>query len=205
MEARMKYFIALTGLLALLLSSCSAQTPPTVDPAQIQASALAGANTIVAMTQAALPTVIPSPIPTDTPLPSPTSMLEAPTAIPVAPAATASPQSGEDNCVHALNVAGAGPTHRTLIKNQTSATVSLSLNLYKPNSFGECGAISYANLHKGDQLMAELPSGYWYAYMWASAGKKNFTQSISFFVQPAQFDKLELCLRTDNIKYAPSC
>ncbi len=199
----MKTFKILIGLLALLLNACNAQTPPTIDPAQIQASADVMVKTAISMTQTAIPTNTPSPIPTDTPFLSPTPTLEA-TTLSAASTQTALPKSEGNDCRHALDLGGAGPTHRTVIKNQTSTAVNLSLNLYKPNAFGACGAISYANLRKGDQVTAELPSGYWYAYMWG-IGKSKFSLGKSFFVQPAQFDKLELCLRTNVIKYAPHC
>ncbi len=191
------------GLFALLLNACSTPTSPTIDPAQVQASAAAMAKTAISMTQAAIPTNTPSPIPTDTPFPSPTPTLEA-TMLSAALTWTNTPQSKGDDCRHALDLGGAGPTHRTVIKNQTGTTVNLSLNLYKPNAFGACGAISYANIGKRKEITVELPAGYWYAYMWGT-GKNKFSLGGSFFVQPAHSDKLELCLRTNVIKYAPHC
>ena len=206
----MKHILFLVILVAFLLSGCGAQATPTIDPAQVQASAAAAASTMMAQTQAAIPpTAIPTDTPQDTPtpLPSPTPILQPtldtsagfPTVAP-----TTAPSSGNSSCVQALDVAQAGPTHRTLIRNESNATINLSLNLYKPNQFGQCGAISFGGLSKGSTVMANLPAGYWSAYAWAT-GAKPFTVSGSFFVQPAQFDKLELCIRSDSIKYAQSC
>lgn len=202
----MKQLFAI-GLLALLLNSCGAQAAPTVDPVQVQASAAAAAATMLAGTQAAIPT---NPAATDTPQSSPTPLpsptLEAlPTAVSLPAMPTAVPQSGQGGCVHPLAVGDAGPTHDTLIKNESDATINLSLNLYKPNAFGECGSISYANLTKNASVMAHLPAGYWFAYAWATANGKSFHSSGSFFVQPAQFDKLEVCVRSQNIVYSPAC
>ena len=201
----MKHFMFAAGLLALLLNACGSPAVATIDPAQVKASAIAAAATIVASTRAAIPTETPSPLPTETPLPSPTSLFP-PTLDPLAGfAPTATSQGGEGTCAHALDVGGAGRTHQTLIKNETTGVVNLSLSLYKVNTFGQCGYLYYGNLHKNSSVMAQLPAGYWSAYAWATTKNKNFTAGGSFFVQPAQFDKLELCVRTERIVYSPQC
>ncbi len=79
--------------------------------------------------------------------------------------------------------------------------INLSLNVYKSNLFGECGAISCAGMGKNDSETVGLPSDDWYAYAWASSGK-NFTVSGSFYVQPSYYQTLQLCIRADVIKYA---
>jgi hypothetical protein len=89
--------------------------------------------------------------------------------------------------------------------NQSGATVNISLTLYKPNAFGQCGSVSFANIGGNSNVMANLPSGYWYAYAWATAKGKSFTVSGSFYAQPSVFDKLELCIRSRLIKYTPQC
>jgi hypothetical protein len=99
----------------------------------------------------------------------------------------------------------AGPKHPVVIKNETGGTINLSLNLYKPNAFGECGALSYAGVTKNDSIDVGLPSGYWYAYAWARAKGKNFTVDGSFYVQPAQSLKMELCVRENNMVFAMAC
>lgn len=203
--------IPLVLLLSVLLSACGAQATPTISPADVQSTAMAGALTVIAQTKAAIPTNTPeptatnTPVSTDTPIPSPTievptlsSLL--PTIVPTKPATS----NGTDDCLHPLNTGEAGPTHDTLVKNQSGGSIILSLNLYKKNEFGQCGAISY-NLNKGDSVMANLPAGYWYAFAWMTIKGKQSSSSGSFFVQPAQFDKLELCVRKDNIVYGPSC
>ncbi len=205
----MKTSLVLATLLALLLSACSAQPAPTSDPSVVQTSAAAAAQTMVAATQAAVPTNTPTPVPSPTTAPSPTAIvlptLLSPDQAPTAAVPAAATQSGETNCVHPLDMGSAGPSHRTLIMNQTTATVNISLNLYKPNAFGQCGSISYANVTKGSNVMANLPSGYWFAYAWATGKGKNFTITGSFYVQPAVFDKLELCVRSSVLKYTPQC
>lgn len=201
----MKKLIAISMLMVVLLSACGAQTPTTPTP-DVLATANAAASTMIALTQAAIPTATLIP-PTDTPFPTPTIAPTLPlpptSSIPtIMPTFTAS--AGTDNCIHPLNVGEAGPTHRTLVKNQTGGSVNLSLNLYNINAFGQCGAIS-TSLGKNDSTMVELPAGDWYAYAWVTKGQKQYSASGSFFVQPAQFDKIELCIREDNIVYKPQC
>ena len=208
------------GLSALLLSACGGPAAPTFDPAQVQASAMAQAGTLMAQTEAALPTNTPTLEASPTPLTTPTPLVaDTLQAIPTtsdqstsgqpAPDALATPtdasQAGTTNCVKPLDMGTAGKKHDTLIKNESSGNVNLSLNLYKPNQFGECGAISYAGVTKNDSIDAQLPAGYWFAYSWGVRNGTNFKATGYFFVQPAVFDKLELCIRDTLIVYKAQC
>ena len=203
----MKYFMFVTGLLALLLSACG--SPAAVNPAQVQASVEAAVGTTVAMTRAALATDTPAPLPTDTPVPSPIPTLfptlDPLATLPTSVNLTATSQGGAGSCLHPLDTGQAGPGHPHLIKNETAGPVSLSLNLYQPNAFGQCGSISFGNISKNGSVTAELPAGYWYAYAWARSKESSFTTSLSFYVQPAQFLKLELCVRDGKIVYKQTC
>src|SRR5213083_450960 len=89
----MKHFSTFTIVLAIamIISACGAPTAPTVNPVDVQNTAVAAAFTVVAETQAAIPTVTSLPatepptqtsLPTNTPLALPT--LEATfTAVPI--------------------------------------------------------------------------------------------------------------------------
>lgn len=77
----MKKFVFLIVLGAVLLSACGPATPPptpTMSIADIQATSVSMVWTMVAQTQAAMPTATPlptetpTPVPTNTPFPSPT-------------------------------------------------------------------------------------------------------------------------------------
>ena len=195
----MKSVWKILGGVSVLLAACSPQASPTVDPVLVQATAAEMARIMLTQTQEALP---PTAIPTNTtkPTASPVLGLTATLAVP-----TATAQGDTSNCLHPLSVGAAGPTHPTLIRNQTGGTVNLSLNLYEKNAFGECGAISYANLGKNSSVMAGLPSGKWFAYAWAATPKESFKVRGSFFVQPAVFSKIELCVRQAVITYKPEC
>jgi hypothetical protein len=203
----MKYFMFVAVLCAFVLSACGAQPVPTVDPAQVQASAVAQANTIVALTQVAMPTDTPtleaSPTPLDTPTP-PFDQSTLPT-LDLSGSPTSTSQGSTTNCVKPLDMGAAGKKHDTLIKNESSGTINISLNLYKPNEFGECGAISYAGVTKNDSITVGLPAGYWFAYAWGTHNGTSFKTTGYFFVQPAQFLKIELCVRDGLIVYKPTC
>jgi len=146
-----KIFI-ISSVMAFVLCACGATTPPTVDPAQVQASALAVANTMYAQTQAAIP---PTLVSTDTPQPSPTPL---PTSTPPAllplttdtPLAVQNPptNASSDSCNGPLtNNPKAAPDAGKIgtnikIVNTTKATVKVSLYL-NLNKQGECGYKGY--------------------------------------------------------------
>jgi hypothetical protein len=191
------------GTLVYMLASCAPRTVPTPGAAEVQTSAAVLAATMIAWTQEALPpTLIPAATlaPSATPLPTLSLNPYATIASP-----TGGSQTGEDNCRHSLDTGQAGPLHKTLVRNETSGTANLSLSLYKKNAFGQCGTMYLADLGKNSSAMAQLPSGSWYAYAWGTLKKGNFKSSGSFFVQPAQFAKIELCIREANIVYKPQC
>ena len=184
----MKYFIFVAGLLALLLGACSSPAAAT-DPAQAQTSVAASAEAAVTITSSAIPTETPEPLPTQTPLPSP----------------TVTAQSTEDNCRHALDTGEAGQTHSTLIKNETTGTISVSLTLYKKNAFGQCGYIVVSNMSGNSSDTADLPAGSWSAYAWAKGKGNTAIGSGSFVVQPALSRKMEVCVRSGKIVYQSQC
>ena len=153
--------IALT--LALIISACSnAPSEPIVSAEDIQATAVAAAFTIVAQTQAAIPTntpvpptdtPVPTPIPSDTPLPPPTldpAVVPTFTSLP--------PTAGGDPCNKPLSGSVSGYPTKIRLSNQTkgSLVVSLYLNL---TPFGECGYRGY-NLEKnGTITITDLVTG----------------------------------------------
>jgi hypothetical protein len=138
----MKRILFVVAILALMLSACGPQATPTIDPALVQASAMAAANTMVAMTQAAIPTATPVP---PTPVPSPT-LEPSPTPIPLptlsaqaSPTITAnSSGSGSDPCNGPMANNGGPDIKNVRIFNENAVPITLSLYLNK-NVFAECG------------------------------------------------------------------
>ncbi len=90
-----KVMLTLTALMVLLSSACGAKAVPTVAPSQVQASIVAMANTMVAITQAAMPTKTPVP-PTDTPTvtPQPAATIPPLPTVAASPTVVASVNSG---------------------------------------------------------------------------------------------------------------
>ncbi|MBI3164073.1 MAG: hypothetical protein IPG44_18400 [Anaerolineales bacterium] len=165
-----KKIIPTLALLAVILTACGGQpAEPTLAPDQVQGTAISAALTMVAMTQAAIPTNTPlppteapspTPLPTFTPLPSPTPDFAL---LPTATQAAAS-SGGEDNCLHPINRGEAGPTSNIRFENETGGTVTLSLNL-RTNQHGQCGAETYI-IKKNEKLTIAMPKGEYWAYAW---------------------------------------
>ncbi len=171
----MKILLSLAPALALLATAACAPAKPTQDPASIQASAVAAANTMVALTQAAVPTetpVPPTPPDTPTPLPSPTLLalptlslaIQTPAGAPV-PAAGAT----SDTCNGPMAPKPAGPMATVGIKNGTDGSVVLSLYLQK-TTFGECGYVYY-DLSPKQSVSASLPQGCYFGGAFVTSPK----------------------------------
>lgn len=145
--------------ISLLVSACAPEVVPTTSAADVQNTAVAAAFTIVAETQAAMPTATPLP---PTPTASPTPMAtNTPISLPTL-AATLTPVSSSgtnsDPCNRPLGAEVAGRPTTIRLVNETKGPVvaSLYLNL---TPFGECGFRGY-NLGKGDSvLIKDLPQG----------------------------------------------
>jgi hypothetical protein len=174
----MKYLTFVLTLSALLLSACGSKAAPTVDPVQVQASALAAAGTMIAETQAAIP---PTAAPTDTPQPTPTDLasptpLTLPTlaAFPTAAAAPTASGAGS-SCSGPISNKPSGPLSPNVrIVNSTKSLVTISLYLDK-NKFGECGYKSYV-IAAGQSINLNyvLPFGCYTSYAFSQDPRKPF-------------------------------
>lgn len=202
----MKRFIfAIAAIISFLLSACGGQTAaePTVSAGDIQATAVAAAFTIVAETQAAIPTNTPLP-PTETPSPTP---LPTDTPLPTAtidplvfPTATAVQQSSGNTDPCNAPLPGSIEGHPTKIKiwNHTNINkVRVSLYLNK-TPFGECGFATVPALGKNDsQTFYNLVQGSYYLYAWTDDGKIN--ASASGFINNPDLWTFEI--RENNILF----
>ncbi len=192
--------------LAVALSAC-APAAPTVDPANIQASAVAAANTMVALTLAAVPTATPLP---PTPLPSPTP-LPLPTLPPLLnqPTATKATSSSGGECNQLFDVGASGPKAPIVIQNTTKGPITVSMGINRKNTFGQCGYISWANIPKGNSISVSVPLGhtnmgdacYW-AYAWINDPKHQTTVSDGGYCIDSQA-KWTLTVSYDKIKLTP--
>jgi hypothetical protein len=204
----MKNLIYFSLLAAMLLAACGAPATPTMSPADVQATAFSSASTMVALTEAAIPTATPLP-PTSTPTATlaVTNTIQAPPtsatlSLPPTLAPT-KPAGGTDTCIKPLNLGEAGPTSPVVIHNESGGSLNLSLNLWKPNAFGQCGALSYSNVAKGATISVQLPGGSWFAYAWISLKGGSSEASGSFVIQQGFEEKQNLIIDKDVITLRP--
>jgi hypothetical protein len=178
--------LTIITFLMLLLSACSARAVPTVDPALVQASAVAAASTMLAMTQAAMPTETPVPptvAATETPQPTPTIPV-LPTN-PVLPSPTVvTSSSGGGECSGPIIISKGEIQTTIVINNKTN--VLLGVSLYLPtNSWGDCGFWSSpAGIPANSSTEVSLPASNscYHVTAWTLAGKPNFVNGNSFCV-----------------------
>lgn len=191
-------------LLTLMVSSCSAPAAPTIDAASVQSTSVAAAFTLVAQTQAALPTntiVPPTETPTQTPLPTNTPTLESiatPTEISLPtdlPLPTSTPQSaGNDPCNHAL-VTWQGPSASFTMVNETKPQGNVILMMSVVTELGECGWLHiYSDSFTG-------PIGNYSAGAFVN-GPKNFKVFGAFRIKEGGW---KIIVRNDVITAQGSC
>jgi hypothetical protein len=138
---------------------------------------VAAAFTVVAETQAAIPTNTPIP-PTDTPSPTPIST-ETPVLLPTLEASptTASQSGGGDPC--ATRVLSAPKGRETIIRivNLTKVAVTVSIYLNETASHGECGYRAYTLGKNDDVVITDLVQGCYNLWAWSDDPKGRFNSS----------------------------
>ena len=181
MKNKLKYII--TIIMVIILSACGPTPAPTMSAADIQGTAVSAAWTVVAMTQAAIPTATPipptetpspTPLPTFTPLPLPTS------AFPTQPVLGATPMGGgpTPNPCNAPVASGA-PGHKIRVKflNKSGGNVNLSFGLIEKTEFGECGVYQFSFAQNESPVVEVLEGCYW-GYAWITGKKPSTSSSI---------------------------
>ena len=177
----MKSFSVLTLVLMIALSTsgCGAKAtpPPTVNPLDLQSTIVAAAFTVVAETQAAIPTatpIPPTPTFTDTPVPTNT--------IPPLPASgvTLTPvpngnSGGGDPCVNkVLPAVLQGETVKIRINNSTKAALAISVYLNQTVPQSVCGYRTY-NVDPGQSVVInDLVEGCYTLWAWNPDPKDYF-------------------------------
>lgn len=208
--------ILLTGVVFLLLASaCAPQGIPTANPVDIGHTAEAAALTMVAETQAAVPTSTPVPPtetasptqpPTSTPLPLPTSGTPgsiptgAPTSTQQAPPVQSQPTSSsgggstQDVCNQPLT-SWQGPTANFSIANQTQPEGTIVLSMYVVTDLGQCGyLIITGNSFSG-------PIGNYSAGAFIT-GKQNFKAFGTFRISEGNWS---IVVKNDSIEARGGC
>jgi hypothetical protein len=139
-----------------------------------------------------LPTFTPAPLIAAPPTLPPLNIAATPTIAVIAPAAPSDP----NNCLKPLNLAEAGPAKNIVVQNQTQSTVNVSLNLYKPNSFGQCGSLSF-QLAKGGTRTVKAASGYWYAFAWVLDPPSQV--GVNFVINPGPAAGGKIVITKDKV------
>ena len=173
--------LAQTLVITLIVSACSArivpQAEPTTNLADQQATAVAAALTIIAETQAAIPTATQppptataadTPIPTNTFIPLPTQ----------GPDSTASPVGGvnpDDPCIYKLLPENlTGNKIKIRIDNPTKGTLMLSVNLQQNGPQGVCGYRGYMLAPADSLVITDLVEGCYTLWAWNPEPKDYF-------------------------------
>jgi len=171
-------------LIAMLISACGAPAAPTLQANDVQNTAVAAAFTMVAETQAAIPTATPlpptepptqTPLPTDTPLPLPTSATSAVISSPTT--ASVSSNSGSDPCATRVLSAPEGKETTIKIVNTTKLGVTVSIYLNETASKGACGYRGYTIAKNDSVVITDLVQGCYNLWAWSDNAKGKFNSS----------------------------
>jgi hypothetical protein len=194
----LKKILPILLALTVLLAACAPLGTPTMASSDAQNTAVSAVWTMAAETQLANPTTTPLP-PTAISSPTLTPARVIPTLEQLILPTTTTVPSDPNNCNKTLNVGDAGPMKNIRIENENKGQVNLSLNLYKPNEFGQCGSLSYI-IKSGEKRKVSIPSGYWYAYSWTLDPPS--TASKSFYIGPSGSDDLlRIVIKKDVIAW----
>ncbi len=176
----MKKMFILALTVTFLLGACGPEPEPTLSAADVQATALAAAQTMIAETQAAIPTATPipptetaspTPLPTATSILLPTQALELPTTLPPVQPTAADICNDPKHLIPGVD----GPKTKYLIVNENKVPMNGSLYLNK-TPHGECGYRGFS-IPKNGSIVLELPIGCYSAWAWSTDPKKPINVS----------------------------
>lgn len=179
----MKRISILTQIFAitLIVSACGVrvvpQAAPTINPVDLQVTAISAASTIIAETQAAIPTATPpsptatvtnTPVPTNTFIPLPTEGV----------ASTPNPggNSGPaDPCINkVLPDSLTGEKIKIRIDNPTKGTINLSVYLQQSKPQGVCGYRAFVLAPQDSLVITDLVEGCYTLWAWNPEPKDYF-------------------------------
>ena len=170
----MKWFSIPTLVLMIMLitSACGPQAAPvepTINPVDLQSTIAAAAFTVIAQTQAAIPTATPPPPTatfTNTPAPTDTVPPLPPSEETFTPAPNGN-SGGGDPCVDKVLPASLqGEPIRIRIDNSTRAALSVSVYLQQTTPQSECGYRSYTLAPGEYVLINDLVEGCYTLWAW---------------------------------------
>jgi hypothetical protein len=186
-------------IVATILTACGGQeAPPTLSVADVQGTAVSAAFTIVAETQAAIPTSTPIPpteTPTQTPLPTETP-ITLPTIAVIATNTLAS--AGGDPCATRVLGKPLGQATTIKIQNNVRGRVRVSLYLNETTSHNECGYRSYDLARNGSVVITDLVYGCYSLWAWNLDGDSFNSSGYGCINNP---DKWTFTITEDTIKF----
>ena len=164
-------------LITLIMSACGAQATPTVNAVDIQNTISAAAFTVVAATQAAIPTATPPP-PTATFTDTPAATNTLPPLPTLEGTFTSVPSSNsgtEDPCINQpLPATLQGETVKIRIHNSTRATLALSIYLSQTLPQIVCGYRTYTITPGQHLVFNDLVEGCYTLWAWNPDPKDYF-------------------------------
>ena len=198
----------LTAILVttLILSACGgAPAAPTINAVDVQNTAVAAAFTMIAETEAAIPTAtsLPptetpteTPLPTNTPLPLPTlNVTLTSTTAPV----SSNTSTGGDPCATRVLSSPKGKETTIRIVNDTKVNVTVSIYLNETAAHGACGYRTYTLSRFDDVVFNDLIQGCYNLWAWSDDPKGKFSSSGYGCINNP--DKWTFTIRESNIKF----
>lgn len=203
----MKQFVfsSLMIVLVLTISACGAPAVPTVSSADVQHTAEAAAFTMVAQTQAAIPTATPLPpteIPTQTPAFTDTPIALPTQGSPVATIASGNAANGAatvDPCSNRVLSAPQGKPTTIRIVNTTNVAISVSMYLNETAGHGACGWRQYNLSKHNDIVITDLVQGCYNLWAWSDVAGHKFNSSGGGCINNP--DKWTFEVTTGSIKF----
>jgi hypothetical protein len=174
----MKRISILSPVLAvtLILGACNTKATPTTNPVDVQSTMVAAASTLIAETQAAIPTATLSPTATIANTPAPTATIPPLPTLGATFTASPSVNSGAgDPCINTILPAPlTGEKIQIRIDNPTKSTINVSVNLQESSPGSVCGYRSYSLIAGQSLVITDLVEGCYSLWAWNPDPKDYF-------------------------------
>ena len=171
----------LLTLIVFTVSACGAQPVPTINAADVQHTAEAAAFTMVAQTQAAIPSATPLP-PTETPTQTPAvtdTPIASPTLIATQVVSAATTNPNVDPCDTRVLSAPEGRDTIIRIVNKTRVRITVSVYLNETAGQGACGWASLELAKNSDTVRSDWVQGCYNLWAWSDDPNGRFRSSGS--------------------------
>jgi hypothetical protein len=175
-------FLSIIFLIAMIAGACAPQAAPTMNAVDVQSTAVAAAFTMIAQTQAAIPTATPlppteapteTPLPTNTPVDLPTLAVSPTTAV----QAAATTGSGVDPCSTRVLSGPKGKETTIRIVNMTKVPVKVSVYLNETAGQGACGWGYVELARNSDTVITSWVQGCYNLWAWSDDPKGKFNSN----------------------------